>query len=289
VPTSKRLPTPAVRCDGARDSCVAGDKGVKSAAMNDTKKSPPPGVIPAILAVVAIAALTLVVLRGLVPAQGRMGELEEQLSLTKQQLDEATEAALSQSKQISTLLKDKDDLSQKTTETKEQLTKAVEAKQQALKELAEAKKELSEALGVQIKSGDVLLTERNGELVVDVADKLLFDTGASELNEPGKLFLKKVAQSLRRLPRRQVFQVGGHTDSQRVVSEKVKEQYPTNWELSAARATNVTRFLQESGGIPGRQLVAAGYSQYQPAATNKTDEGRQKNRRIEIVLLRAHR
>jgi chemotaxis protein MotB len=91
---------------------------------------------------------------------------------------------------------------------------------------------------------------------------------------------------MKRLPRSQVFRVGGHTDSQRVVSKELVEQYPTNWELAAARATNVVRHLQDEGKVPGRQLMAASFSQYQPATSNKTDKGRQKNRRIEIVLLR---
>src|SRR5690606_19601564 len=102
----------------------------------------------------------------------------------------------------------------------------------------------------------------------------------------GKEFLHQVADSLRRLPRKQVFQVAGHTDSQRVVSKELLERFPTNWELSATRATNVTRFLQEKGRIPGRQLVAAGYAEHRPSSTNQSEAGRRKNRRIEITLLR---
>lgn len=65
-----------------------------------------------------------------------------------------------------------------------------------------------------------------------------------------------------------------------------QERFPTNWELSTARATNVVRFLQESGNIPGERLVAMGFAQYRPAASNASASGRQQNRRIELVLIR---
>jgi chemotaxis protein MotB len=69
------------------------------------------------------------------------------------------------------------------------------------------------------------------------------------------------------------------------VSPGVREHYATNWELSTARATNVVRFLEEKCGIPGRRLVAAGYAQHRPVADNATEDGKRRNRRIEIALL----
>ena len=65
----------------------------------------------------------------------------------------------------------------------------------------------------------------------------------------------------------------------------LKKRFPTNWELSTARATEVVRYLQEQGGLDAKLLSATGYSQYQPVASNDTDDGKHKNRRIEIVLL----
>ena len=238
------------------------------------------------VAVVATILSILLVFRGILPAQKLADECEEKASRLEGELKGVQQGAESQSKQINDLLADKEGLSQEATVTKVRLEQALAEKEKALDELEKAKKELSETLGTQIASGDVLLKEVNGELVVDVADKLLFDTGQTELNEAGQALLAEVAKSIKRLPKSQVFRVGGHTDSQRVVSKELVEQYPTNWELAAARATNVVRHLQEKGGVPGRQLIAAAFSQYQPASTNKTEQGRQKNRRIEIVLLR---
>jgi len=66
----------------------------------------------------------------------------------------------------------------------------------------------------------------------------------------------------------------------------VRDKYPTNWELSAARAITVVRYLSEQQGVPGRQLVAAGFARFRPVASNRTQEGRARNRRIEIAVLR---
>src|SRR5208282_3813798 len=78
--------------------------------------------------------------------------------------------------------------------------------------------------------------------------------------------------------------IEGHTDNM-PISDALKDKYPTNWELSTARATTVARFLQEKGGIDPTLLSAVGYGEYHPIASNDTVEGRAKNRRIEIVLL----
>ena len=79
-------------------------------------------------------------------------------------------------------------------------------------------------------------------------------------------------------------QVEGHTDNVQI-SSRLRERYPTNWELSTARATNVVHFLQDTVGLPGDHLVAAGHSEYRPVADNATEEGRAQNRRIQILLV----
>ena len=69
------------------------------------------------------------------------------------------------------------------------------------------------------------------------------------------------------------------------MGEKRASKFPTNWELSVARATNVVRFLQEKAKVPGERLVASGYGEFHPVASNKSSAGRARNRRIEILLV----
>jgi chemotaxis protein MotB len=78
--------------------------------------------------------------------------------------------------------------------------------------------------------------------------------------------------------------VEGHTDDVPIGLVFI-EKYPTNWELSAARAVGVVRFLQEKGWLEPKRLSAVGYSYYKPVASNDTAEGRRQNRRIEIILV----
>lgn len=145
--------------------------------------------------------------------------------------------------------------------------------------------ELRKELAAEIRRGEIFVQDKSTGLVVDVSDKVLFDTGAVDINDRGKSVLKQVARSLSRV-RGRVFQIGGHTDSEPIVSAEVKERFPTNWELSSARATNVVRFLAEKCGVPGERLIAAGFARYRPVAPNTTEDNKARNRRIEITVLR---
>ena len=115
-------------------------------------------------------------------------------------------------------------------------------------------------------------------MTVKLNDKILFASGSATLGKEGKEALGKVADAFKNLNGK-VIRVEGHTDNLPIGTEA----FPTNWELSAGRAIAVVRFLQERGVDPTK-LAAAGYSQFQPVATNETPEGRSLNRRIEIVL-----
>jgi chemotaxis protein MotB len=170
---------------------------------------------------------------------------------------------------------------------KGQLEGQLEEKKRVLETIAAVESELTRALIEEVKAGDIRVSQRGGYLVVGVSDKVLFQTGKAELKPRGQKVLEKLAASLLTLPEDQIFQVGGHTDNAPIKSEAVKENFPTNWELSSARATNVVRYLEESCAVPGKRLMAAGFSEHRPVASNKKGKGRKKNRRIEIALLPA--
>ncbi len=165
-----------------------------------------------------------------------------------------------------------------------ELAQTVAEKERIESELKQVQGELSQRLDPEIQNGNVRIHRRGQELVLDMADQILFDTGQADINERGQKLLVEVAKSLAEL-RTYAVQVGGHTDGTRVVSAATQERFATNWELSTARASNVVRFLQERGKVPGQRLVAAGFAEFHPVASNATEDGRQKNRRIEVVLL----
>ncbi len=151
-------------------------------------------------------------------------------------------------------------------------------------ELKRVQNELASILEPQISAGNVSIKRRGNELVVDLSAQILFDSGRAEINDDGQKVLAEVARSLGALKEYSI-QVGGHTDQMRVTNPETQERFPTNWELSTARATNVVRFLEERGKIPGSRLMATGFSQFRPVASNTTEATRQKNRRIELVLV----
>jgi chemotaxis protein MotB len=138
-------------------------------------------------------------------------------------------------------------------------------------------------LSQEVKKGNLQIKRYKNMLTVDVADKIFFASGSAELKEGGKEVLKKVGKALASYSDKTI-RVVGHTDNVPLTAAYQKK-FPTNWELSVARATNVVRFLQDECRIDPDRLVASGRGPYQPVASNASPESRQKNRRIEIMLL----
>ena len=126
------------------------------------------------------------------------------------------------------------------------------------------------------------ISELKGKLTVNMVDSILFDSGKAEVKKGGLEVLGKVISILKDVKDKAI-RIEGHTDNVQI-SERLAKRYPTNWELSAARAINVTRYLQAEGIDPG-QLAAVAYGEWKPVGANDTEEGRAKNRRIEIILV----
>ena len=137
-------------------------------------------------------------------------------------------------------------------------------------------------LNQEVQKGQLQVRRYKDMLTVDVAEQLFFDSGRAALKETGKEVLKKVADAIKSYEDKAI-RVVGHTDNVPLTAAHQKK-FPTNWELSVARATTVVRFLQDSGIAPDR-LLATGRAEYAPVAPNDSPEGRQKNRRIEITLI----
>lgn len=135
----------------------------------------------------------------------------------------------------------------------------------------------------EIEKGDIKITQAVDRLSVNLVEKILFDSGEAEVKPEGLNILKRVGDILKGVSDKQI-RIEGYTDNVKL-GARLRQRYPTNWELSTARATNVVRYLQDKVGVDPRMLSAAGLSEYKPVASNETPEGRAQNRRIEIVLL----
>ena len=148
--------------------------------------------------------------------------------------------------------------------------------------ISESHNKLVKELKDEIARGEVNINEMKGRLTVNVLDRILFDLGKAEIKPSGRKLLNRIAPVLNQARNRDI-EIQGHTDNLPIRGE-LQRKFPTNWELSTARATTVVRYLQEKCGVDAGRLTAAGYSYYRPIASNETKQGRQQNRRIEIVL-----
>jgi chemotaxis protein MotB len=165
---------------------------------------------------------------------------------------------------------------------KVELSKDVQAKTGELEQLKGTFDKLEDKMKDEIAKGDIRLSQSGGRLQVDLVDKILFDSGEAQISKRGESVLARVGAVLAAMEDKQI-QVSGHTDKT-PISEKLAPQFPTNWELSVARATTVVRFLQEKASVAPERLVATGYGEFHPIASNKNAAGRARNRRIEILL-----
>lgn len=124
--------------------------------------------------------------------------------------------------------------------------------------------------------------EKSGRLYISLSNKLLFETASIDINSEGKKALQKLAALLKDNASGLDIWVEGHTDNMPVTGAELP--FKDNWQLSALRASVVTKILVENGVSP-QSIVAAGHGEHLPIASNATPEGKSENRRIEIILL----
>lgn len=259
-----------------------------------------------------LAALTAITATGCV-SQSKYNELSAEAANLDNRLKdekgarEALEAKVRQlEEQVAGLERDKEALTSRLTTAESRLT-ASAAERHALEQknlelsalndelakstrkLAEAKEalekrsaeyeNLAQSLKQEISEGKIQLSELQGRMTVQLKDKILFASGSTRVNKEGQEALVKIADALKTVQGR-IIRVEGHTDD---VPTPKDGPFPSNWELSLARAMAVVRALQDAGVDP-TVLSAAGYGPYQPIAPNDSPENRSLNRRIEIVL-----
>ena len=164
---------------------------------------------------------------------------------------------------------------------KESVANLKKTKEEEVKTVSKTYENLMQEMKGEIAQGQVAITELKGKLTVDVLDKILFASGESEVKPEGLAVLQRVIDILKNVKDKAI-RIEGHTDNVKIGGALAKK-YVTNWELSAARAINVTRYLQKQGIDPAL-LASVAYGEYKPVADNSTSEGRAKNRRIAIIL-----
>jgi chemotaxis protein MotB len=210
------------------------------------------------------------------------GEYEKLQADKNKEIDELQKQRSGLEGQLKGLQSQKSSLEQQQADLRKQIDALEQQKAQLVTATKQDKSQydaLVKNLTEEVKKGELQVRQYKDMLTVDVAEQMFFDSGRADLKETGKAVLKKVGEAVKGYEDKAI-RVVGHTDN---VPIKTKV-FPSNWELSVARATTVVRYLQETG-IPPDRMVASGRAEFQPVAENDTPEGRKKNRRIEITLI----
>jgi chemotaxis protein MotB len=209
---------------------------------------------------------------------GKYGRLEEEKKRTDATLV-SSEARVSElEKKLGVASTAKTRLEGSVSEMKVALDEMSKRKAESEKRIAEFQ-ELTAKFKPLVDSGKLSVRVVNGRMVVALSTDILFPSGSARLSKEGAMSIREVSGVLSSIDGKK-FQIEGHSDSLPIRSA----QYPSNWELAAARALNVLNTLVEAGMSPDR-ISAATYGEFQPIRTNDTPENRALNRRIEIAVV----
>ena len=200
------------------------------------------------------------------------GELEQVLKAKSDTL----------SQNISELRQKVANLEGENKKLKEDISDLQKVKEEKVKEVSNTYEQLLKNMKSEIALGQVTISELKGKLTVNMEAAILFDSGKADVKEDGLAILMKMVDTLKTVKDKAI-RIEGHTDNVQITGA-LSRVFPTNWELSAARAINVAKYLQQQGLDPAI-LSAAAFAEYKPVADNGTKEGRAKNRRIEITLV----
>jgi chemotaxis protein MotB len=159
--------------------------------------------------------------------------------------------------------------------------KIAEANKQKLEAVQKQENVLRERMQQELTDKSVEIEQLRGQLTVRMLDKIVFRSGSANILPEGMAVLDKLVEAI--ADSSDIIRVEGHTDDT-PISDKLKAKFPSNWELSAARASAVARYIETKHHINPKRLESLGFSEYHPVAANDTPENKQRNRRVEIVL-----
>ena len=158
---------------------------------------------------------------------------------------------------------------------------AAQAQQRQVDTLQIQETDLRERLSKELADKNVEIQQLKGQLSVRMLDRIVFKSGSADILPEGKEALDKLAAAVKDTT--DTIRVEGHTDDA-PISDRLKAKYPSNWELSAARASAVARYFETTHFINPKRLESLGFSMHHPIAPNDTPENKLRNRRVEIVL-----
>jgi len=242
--------------------------------------------LPWFLSIFGAGCAVFVLVKGVLPARTENKHLMEQVA----RLETAAQSA---STERASLEQARGHLQEQYSSAQAQLSTTKQERERERQARETARQDMSQTFAEQIAAGDLWLEQRSpaegaasgGEgLVIGIRDRLLFNGDHAEVTWKGRRFLKALAENLKHLPAAQLYEIGGHFDAEASSSSSAKPakgKPRSSWEISARRAASVARYLEEDGGVPGTQLIAAGFSSYRPGS----DGSDLASRRIEIVLL----
>jgi chemotaxis protein MotB len=212
-----------------------------------------------------------------------LGKAKVELTKHKADLEQVLAAKSDTlSRNISDLRQKVTDLEVENKKLKDEIVTLQKAKEEKVKEVSGTYEQLLENMKSEIAQGQVTISELKGKLTVNMEAAILFDSGKADVKADGLVILQKMVDTLKAVKDKAI-RIEGHTDNV-PISGTLTRVFPTNWELSAARAINVTKYLQQQG-LDAAILSATAFGEFKPVADNTTKEGRAKNRRIEITLV----
>lgn len=162
-----------------------------------------------------------------------------------------------------------------------ELESLTRTKEQEIDELSQAKALLEKRLRKEINEKQVRLEMAERGLVITFVAEVLFDSGKAKVRPEAYASLDKIARVLKENVADRNISIEGHTDNQPIKYSGWK----SNWELSTARSTSVLHYMVDDKNIAPQRVSAVGHGEFKPEASNDTAEGRQKNRRVEIIIL----
>ncbi len=204
-----------------------------------------------------------------------LSRLDEKAHQMEEELKEAKEIQEAIRKELS----QRDD---RIARLKEQLKEEQSLGKAEIEELRSTYNSLMSELKRQVKDKEMTIREFEEMLTITFVDRVLFDFGKGTITSEGRKVLAKVGEVLRNAPGMKI-RVVGHTDNVPIRRE-YRYRFPSNWELSSARAAAVVRYFQKESGLDPQSLEAAGRSFYEPVASNETEAGRAQNRRVEVII-----